>query len=277
MHIEERPVITYIAQWCAGPDSPVKDPNGQPGPDAWYAIGDDEPCTVLGPFSTRSEAIAGIGVSGGVLGNQPTHEEVLKPLHQRWGELPPHPSDDHVVRLAERISMESGDHGIPAAVGLERLFREVILAYAAGMRKATDMDAGADMLELAWGIIANAHGGNWDAASIEWRGAAEKWRDRYLRGLNSPAGMFDREKEIEGTQNDPRYWVCVFGPIDAASLPEGADLPMRKAVREAANELFNGSPTILNTGWSARPRNQRRIMHATYKPATTFPELPFQE
>ena len=32
----------------------------------------------------------------------------------------------------------------------------------------------------AWGIIANAFGGNWNLASPEWREAAERWRDRWL-------------------------------------------------------------------------------------------------
>ena len=37
------------------------------------------------------------------------------------------------------------------------------------------------MLEAAWGIIANAHGGDWDIASPEWKKAAEKWRDTYCK------------------------------------------------------------------------------------------------
>jgi hypothetical protein len=45
-----------------------------------------------------------------------------------------------------------------------------------------------DLLETAWGIIANAGGGNWDTQSLEWQLAAARWRDRYhealsLRGL----------------------------------------------------------------------------------------------
>ena len=35
-------------------------------------------------------------------------------------------------------------------------------------------------MELAWGLIANAHGGDWNKAPKDWREAAEKWRDRYL-------------------------------------------------------------------------------------------------
>jgi hypothetical protein len=34
-------------------------------------------------------------------------------------------------------------------------------------------------LEMAWVIIANANGGDWDSASDEWREAAVKWRDEY--------------------------------------------------------------------------------------------------
>lgn len=44
-----------------------------------------------------------------------------------------------------------------------------------------------DLLELAWSIIANANGGNWHKATPEWRGAAEKWRDRYFAILPSCA------------------------------------------------------------------------------------------
>lgn len=37
-----------------------------------------------------------------------------------------------------------------------------------------------DLLEEAWGIIANAHGGDWSEASDNWRHAAERWRDAWL-------------------------------------------------------------------------------------------------
>lgn len=43
----------------------------------------------------------------------------------------------------------------------------------------------ADMLEAAWGIIANA--GGWDddlSATPGWREAAERWRDRYHEWLD---------------------------------------------------------------------------------------------
>ncbi len=33
--------------------------------------------------------------------------------------------------------------------------------------------------ELAWGLIANSYGGDWEAAPPEWKIAATKWRDNY--------------------------------------------------------------------------------------------------
>jgi hypothetical protein len=41
-----------------------------------------------------------------------------------------------------------------------------------------------DMLEAAWGIIANAGGGNWDLETPEWREAAVKWREQYHAALS---------------------------------------------------------------------------------------------
>ena len=41
--------------------------------------------------------------------------------------------------------------------------------------------------EMAWGIIANAYGGDWDLASEAsgWKAAAERWRDEYHKHLPS--------------------------------------------------------------------------------------------
>ncbi len=39
--------------------------------------------------------------------------------------------------------------------------------------------------ELAWGLIANAYGGDWIKASLVWTVAAERWRDNYHDKLRS--------------------------------------------------------------------------------------------
>ena len=48
-----------------------------------------------------------------------------------------------------------------------------------------------DLNELAWGLIANAYGGDWDTASPEWRQAAVRWRDAYHKTL--PSGSDEAE------------------------------------------------------------------------------------
>jgi hypothetical protein len=39
------------------------------------------------------------------------------------------------------------------------------------------------LLEEAWGIIANAGGGDWKTQTIEWQKAVAGWRDRYHKVL----------------------------------------------------------------------------------------------
>ena len=48
--------------------------------------------------------------------------------------------------------------------------------------------------EAAWGLIANAYGGNWDQATDEWKKAAERWRDEYHKHL--PQSV-TREEDLE--------------------------------------------------------------------------------
>ena len=66
---------------------------------------------------------------------------------------------------------------MPNAGGIRRGRRPMIDLSLHDLKiKMGDQD---DLLEAAWGIIANANGGDWNKASPEWRDAAEKWRDRY--------------------------------------------------------------------------------------------------
>ena len=47
----------------------------------------------------------------------------------------------------------------------------------------TGWDFPTDLPDAAWGIIANAGGGNWENETPEWREAAARWRDAYLASL----------------------------------------------------------------------------------------------
>ena len=72
------------------------------------------------------------------------------------------------------------------------------------MKKSTS----SSMLEMAWVILAKAHGGSWDLASDDWRGAVEKWRDKYFT-------MLKEEKQMKyvlvhpANAGAPRIWDIV--------------------------------------------------------------------
>ncbi len=57
-----------------------------------------------------------------------------------------------------------------------------------------------DAIELAWGIIANAYGGDWDTAPIAWRQAAKRWRDDYV---GTTAWVAAREVEHDPNSRPP--------------------------------------------------------------------------
>lgn len=50
--------------------------------------------------------------------------------------------------------------------------------------------------ELAWGLIANAYGGDWDSAPPEWKQAAERWRDAYYNRLPYEARSEEPEEPL---------------------------------------------------------------------------------
>jgi hypothetical protein len=58
-----------------------------------------------------------------------------------------------------------------------------------GMRELTDLEKmlkaecrrSAELLELAWGLIANAGGGDWGRETGEWKEAAQRWRADYFK------------------------------------------------------------------------------------------------
>jgi len=51
--------------------------------------------------------------------------------------------------------------------------------------------------------------------------------------------------------NLEQIWYCKIGGIDLSRLPDGADLPMRKAVEKAYFELTGEQPKFNFTGWNA--------------------------
>ena len=58
-----------------------------------------------------------------------------------------------------------------------------------------------DLIEAAWGIIANAQGGDWDAATPKWKQAAERWRDGYHDNVANQPQLFSEEDQIDMAPN----------------------------------------------------------------------------
>lgn len=73
--------------------------------------------------------------------------------------------------------------GDPGSIG-HRLPPE--RAPAGDVPAPTVSQGGGDLLELAWGVIANAGGGDWTTQTEEWQEAAARWRDRYHAALEHP-------------------------------------------------------------------------------------------
>lgn len=49
-----------------------------------------------------------------------------------------------------------------------------------------------------------------------------------------------------------RVWECKVVIVDDDELPDGADQPMRKAVRAAVNELIGRDEDVLFSGWGGK-------------------------
>ena len=76
----------------------------------------------------------------------------------------------------------------------------------------------ADLLEMAWGLIANAHGGDWDQATPEWREAAERWRDEY-GGSSADSAATQAGKHADGIPVETAMWLlwCWYRPGEVRS------------------------------------------------------------
>lgn len=95
--------------------------------------------------------------------------------------------------IAERICPAPGGcDGCPDRAHCERLRSAPLL----------------DLAESAWGIIANASGGNWDLQADDWKLAAAHWRDRYHGALRTALPRIDDLCGTRMQQPDGDVLVC---------------------------------------------------------------------
>lgn len=72
--------------------------------------------------------------------------------------------------------------------------------------------------------------------------------------LSDPRVVQERLDElfIDDPAPDPALWSCQVGEVPRASLPDGADGPMRNAVERAFKELTGFEPQYCFSGWGDR-------------------------
>ena len=101
-----------------------------------------------------------------------------------------------------------------------------------------------DMLTAAWGLIANASGGDWPKESPDWQAAAAKWRDAYVRAA-APAPTEPSEAAIAAALNVmPHRRMVPFEPYGFGGAPELHPEEVRTALRAAYAVDFSGLPRL---------------------------------
>lgn len=64
-----------------------------------------------------------------------------------------------------------------------------------------------------------------------------------------------------------KIWSCKIGEVDAAKLPAGSDLPMRRAVAQAYREITGEDPTFIFSGWGAELTEPERAVAEDREPS----------
>ena len=88
----------------------------------------------------------------------------------------------------------------------EQLVSELRSQLAAATKRAEEAEAMVkglhDLAESAWGVIANAGGGNWSRETNEWAEAAARWRDRYHAALGDAGEVGPSDHRCPKCGND---------------------------------------------------------------------------
>lgn len=115
--------------------------------------------------------------------------------------------------------------------------REITAAHEETKRKLEAAEkqcaALANQLEAAWGVIANAGGGNWKLEPWEWQEAAARWRDEYHRSRSDASRDWVPRAALEECREalrlvDPRNASELFERIaDAFTAKTGHVAPGR--------------------------------------------------
>lgn len=74
--------------------------------------------------------------------------------------------------------------GVAARIWTEPETEQEIMNVPIALAFAEKVDSYHNLIELAWGIIANAGSGDWTKETLDWQQAAIRWRESYHAMLN---------------------------------------------------------------------------------------------
>lgn len=118
------------------------------------------------------------------------------------------------------------------------------------------MTSADDLLESAWGVIANANGGNWEDESPEWQEAARRWRDNWHQYLGTRQ---PEQPELTEVQLDP-------GVVGRVSNLERAMVNLAVSVAGLQTIVLQGSaaadsrPTQWETAQQLEPEREVELL-----------------
>ena len=57
------------------------------------------------------------------------------------------------------------------------------------------------------------------------------------------------------------YWTCVVGPCESSKLPNGADFPMRQAIKQVVFNMTGEYPENVWSGWGCDEDEKNAILN----------------
>ena len=127
-------------------------------------------------------------------------------------------------------------------------------------------------VEAAWGLIANAWGGDWDMATDEWREAAGRWRDRYWNGgRNRFSG--DEVDEVVSEARIPEIQEEGEPPMTTLQADEYHRVPQANAELGVQNVEFRAEIASLSERLGTREKMLTKHREDTQRDKETILKL----
>lgn len=123
-------------------------------------------------------------------------EENLESYKRQWGS---HYAGEVETKCADILAI---GHRLAEAVGLEEYTPQTVAD--AVVARITSLEAS---IETAWGIIANAGGGNWDKETPEWNEAAMRWREENVGPMYARKRAKTQSPPPSAPTSDPKPHV----------------------------------------------------------------------